>query len=304
MEYDKEFIKPEIRCDWEVTEEQKKIWWVQLDLLKLFQNICDTHHLRWYPLYGTLLGAVRHKGFIPWDDDVDLAMPRADFDRFVKICRKELSYPYFLQSTLTDEDCFYTWVALCNSETTGNRISCLSKRQNNGIRIDIMPLDGCEKSSFWFKLNRFPIRVATVICNTYANEFNMGKKAVLLRKILRKGKINYKRGYQWIEAMNRRYTWDKYHCVTFRALNDPHTGTGRQMIWDKEIFRETKDCRFENLVVPIPVGYDRMLKQVYGNYLDFPPLTERQGEHNVIFKPDIPYKTYCAEMYGVDYGKR
>lgn len=108
MDYDLEFIKPEIRSGWKVTAVTKKVWWVQLDLIKKFDDICRKNNLRWFPMWGTLLGVVRHNGYIPWDDDVDIVMPRKDYEKFIRICRRgNLSRPYYLQMTLTDEECFY-----------------------------------------------------------------------------------------------------------------------------------------------------------------------------------------------------
>ena len=76
IKYDPDFIKPEIRNDWEVTETMKKVWWIQLDLIKQLDKLCKKYKLRWYPMWGTLLGAVRHHGYIPWDDEIDIVMPR------------------------------------------------------------------------------------------------------------------------------------------------------------------------------------------------------------------------------------
>jgi lipopolysaccharide cholinephosphotransferase len=223
MKFDQEFIKEEIRDGWKIDTNMKKVWFVQLDLLKEFDRICKKYNLTWYPIFGTLLGVIRHHGYIPWDDDVDVAMPRKDWDKFVNICDNELKHPYFLQTTLNEEQCYMMLVSLRNSDTTGNRKTCMSKRQNNGIAIDIMPLDGGPSNGILYKINRFPLRLSTVLANTYVNDFNTSLVAVILRSILRKFKIDYKRVYKCAEQSNRRYKWKQYDYITFRALADPLT---------------------------------------------------------------------------------
>lgn len=301
MEFNQEFIKEEIRDGWKVDTNMKKVWFVQLDLLKEFDRICRKYRLTWYPIFGTLLGVVRHHGYIPWDDDVDVAMPRKDWDKFVSICDKELKYPYFLQTTLNEEQCYMMWVSLRNSDTTGNRKTCMSKKQNNGIAIDIMPLDGCPANGTLYRINRFPLRVSTVLINTYVNDFNTSRVALILRSILRKFKIDYKKVYNRAERSNRKYMWDKYDYVTFRALADPLTKKIHRVMWHKEDFEKTVDMPFENITIPVPVGYDRILTQLYGNYMEFPPMDKRQGKHDMVYVPDVPYKEYCAKNYGVSY---
>ena len=199
MQYDSEFIKLEVICGWEVSELTKKVWSVQLDLIKKLDEVCKKNNLKWYPMWGTLLGVVRHHGFIPWDDDVDVVMLREDYERLISLAESEFRYPYFLQTTLNDEDCFYMWVNLRNSETTGNRKTCLEKKLNNGIGIDIMPLDGCADNLTIYRINRFPVRVLSVLANTYVNDFNQGKVAKILRKILRFTGFNYKKAYEQAE---------------------------------------------------------------------------------------------------------
>ena len=125
---------------------------VILGIITDIDALCQKNSIDYYLVGGSTIGAVRHKGFIPWDDDIDVAMPREDYDKFMEICPKELDNPYFLQSPLTDKDCYQTWLSLRNSDTTGNRISCMSKRLNNGVAIDILPLEGCEDSLFRYKL--------------------------------------------------------------------------------------------------------------------------------------------------------
>lgn len=303
MQYDLDFIKPEIRSDWEVSETTKKVWWVQLDLINQLDRICTKHDLKWFPMWGTLLGVVRHHGYIPWDDDVDIVMPREDFEKLILIAPSELHYPYYLQTTLSDEECFYMWVSLRNSDSTGNRETCLKKKQNNGIGIDIMPLDGCEDNLTTFRITRYPVRVLSVLANTYVNDFNKSTTAEIIRKILRFTGFDYKKAYIKAEKRNKKYKIAKYNKVAFRAHADPLYQKKRlsKDMWDKADFERTIRMPFENITIPVPVGYDHLLKQIYGDYMKFPPKDKRQGKHDVIFEPDIPYKEYCSKNYGIKY---
>ena len=293
-----EFIKPETICDWDVSETTKKVWWIQLDLMKQLDELCKNHNLRWFPMWGTLLGAIRHKGFIPWDDDVDIVMFREDYDKLVEICKSELKPPYYLQTTLDDNDCFYMWSSLRNSNTTGNRITCLSKRQNNGVGIDIMPLDGCENSFTRFRISRYPVRVLSVLANTYVNDFNMSAKARFLRRILRFLKFDYKRAFRKAESINRKFKCEKYKKVAFRAHSDG-LYNGKNLykdMWDKTYFQNTILVPFENIQVPVPAEYDKLLKYIYGDYMKLPPVEKRIPQHDF-----IAYWKYCKVHYGVEY---
>ena len=298
---DKEYIKAEVRAGWNVSSVMKKVWSVQLDLIQVFDNICKLNNLRWYPMWGTLLGVIRHKGYIPWDDDVDIVMPRSDYDKFVSICNNFISAPYYLQTTLTDSECFYMWVSLRNSDTTGNRKTCLNKKQKNGIGIDIMPLDGCQNSPWKYKISRLPVRFITVLANTYVNDFNSGFVARCLRRVLRLFRFNYRRLYVIAEKWNRKYKIDAYQKMAFRAHADPLTKVIKRDMWNKEDFETTLYMPFEYIMIPVPIGYDHILRQIYGNYLEYPPIDKRQAKHDVIYEPDQPYKEYCSKNYDVKY---
>ena len=292
MQYDDMFILPETRNGWHVDEKTKKIWFVFIDLMKKLDEICQKEELRWFPLFGTLLGAVRHKGFIPWDDDVDVGMPREDYDKFIEICKNKLEYPYFLQTTESDNECYRYMAMLRNSETTGNRKCSLRLSQNSGIGIAIFPLEGCESNLMLFRLRRFPMYVASVLCNTYVNEINMSKKAVILRRLLRLFPINYKKIHCILESINSKHPMHRYKMCTITLQRDSGTKHLSQQVWKREWFDNTVMWRFENIMIPIPCGYDNILKTFYGDYMQFPPMSKRQGKHDIIYEPDIPYKKY------------
>ena len=100
------FLEPEVICDFYVDEQRKKIWAIEIDLLKEIDRVCKKYNLRYFLMWGSLIGAVRHKGFIPWDDDLDIAMPRKDYEILMSHYDDFVS-PYFLQTPFTDDGYFY-----------------------------------------------------------------------------------------------------------------------------------------------------------------------------------------------------
>ena len=90
-------LEKEIRNGYEISADMKKVWAVEMELLKKLLEVCEKHHLRIWAEGGTLLGAVREKGFIPWDDDIDMAMPREDYDKLQTIAKDQFKAPFFFQ---------------------------------------------------------------------------------------------------------------------------------------------------------------------------------------------------------------
>lgn len=135
-------IEPEYRCDYFVSTDIKKLWNVELGLLEEFERVCAKYNLKYYADGGTLLGAVRHKGFIPWDDDIDIQMMASDYKKLCEVANKEFREPFFFQSYVTEE-IFPPWHAkLRDSRTTGctEFEKILRPMWNKGIFLDIFPL--------------------------------------------------------------------------------------------------------------------------------------------------------------------
>lgn len=140
----KKGFEKEIIDGYEVSEKTKKIWYVELDLLRKFIQVCEENDIKYYLADGSLLGAVRHKGFIPWDNDIDIAVPRKDYNRLLKIAQAKFVYPYFFQSSYSDKYYLRFHSQLRNTNTTA--ILDAEKgvaKFNQGIFIDIFPLDCC-----------------------------------------------------------------------------------------------------------------------------------------------------------------
>lgn len=147
LDIPEKFFEGEERCGYYVSPEMKKVWAVQLDLLAEFSRVCEKHNLRWWMDCGTLLGAVRHKGFIPWDDDVDVIMMRNDYECLLKIADDEFNRPYSMRS-IYNEERLLSYLKLHNTDTTMLEQNAINMLKNGitpefaqGIFIDIFPLD-------------------------------------------------------------------------------------------------------------------------------------------------------------------
>ncbi len=288
----KDFLKPEVRCDYEVPTEMKKVWAIELDLFRAISEVCERHHLRYWISYGTLIGAVRHKGFIPWDDDFDVVMPRADYQKLLQL-ETEFPEPYFLQTPQSDVDYYNPFARLRNSNTTGIMVSGKNKC-NNGIYVDIMPLDGAPKKGLERKWVLFLNQTRNILANAYVFNINPNKLTRLAHKILHLPFISFDpvSVYKKVNGTAIRHRWKDSREVGLISFPFRY---GDEYISDKKIFRSTVWLDFEFLKVPAPIGYDRFLRDSYGDdYMKFPPVEERGVWHDFQFAPDVPYKEYLS----------
>ena len=114
------FLQEETVCEFFVDSTRKKIWAIELDILIEFDRICKKHGLKYFLMCGTLLGAIRHKGFIPWDDDIDVAMPRDDFNK-LNTLQDEFKHPFFLQTPLTDKEFAHPYLEPLGHKRNGEK---------------------------------------------------------------------------------------------------------------------------------------------------------------------------------------
>jgi hypothetical protein len=140
---DADFLKEEVRGGFLVDAKRKRLWAAMLDMVEVFLDICEKHHLRYFAVGGTLLGAVRHRGFIPWDDDVDLAMPRKDYERFLEVAPAMLPEHLALTNKRNEPDNPHLYFSrIRNRNTTHITKFAQECRINHGVFIDIFPEDG------------------------------------------------------------------------------------------------------------------------------------------------------------------
>lgn len=288
------FLSSEIRDEYEISEKIKKVWTVELDLLAELKKICDKHQLRFWVGFGTLLGAVRHHGFIPWDDDLDVWMPRKDYDKLLSLDIK-LEKPYFLQTTLNDDDYYSSFARLRNSNTTGILVS-KNNKCNNGIYVDIYPLDGINENETLQWLRSKYVKIENVAAHSYMYNINPHPLTRFLHFFLRLPFVpyNHKEVYKRINKIASNVNWEESDKVGF-VVFAPYAH--KRNIFCKKDFDITEWLCFENTKVPVPSGYKNILKILYGDYMKFPPVEKRGIWHSFIFEPDIPYKEYMKQSH-------
>lgn len=293
-----EFYQEEVRDGYLVTTKLKKIWAVELDLLHELLRVCEKHDIKVFAFAGTLLGAIRHKGFIPWDDDIDVCMDRENYDKLLEIA-DEFRNPYFLQTALNDREYFFGYARLRNSSTTGLIIGNESPCYNNGIYIDVFVLDGytyneCKLRKQIDKRNFLQRIAAQYYWEPYHG--NGRKKAAhyIAKKIARAlwDYENIKKAYD--------NNLSRYTVETDRLTLMTHRQDFLCKYWcKKEDLQAVEWVPFEMIDIPIPVNYEEMLRNMYGNYMAFPPVEKRGIWHGGIleFEPDVPYREYMKKYF-------
>ena len=262
--------------------ELKEIQQMELDILRAFVHYCEAHQLRYILYAGTLLGAVRHNGFIPWDDDVDVAMPRPDYNRFMELVKKHPVGELLKVYVHSDESLDY-WVPiakLVDERTQGNEIF-QGKGVHNGVWIDIFPVDGVptdveERKRFIKKMEREKrwLTMETLPFIFSKNPLKLVKRLLVYPVYLFGRHKNHKIRAQRINDLASSY---RYEDSELASVNND--GAGERGVISRSVFEETQKHIFEDLEVNIPVEYDRYLTQIYGDYMTPPPPERRVPIH-------------------------
>lgn len=291
MQFPETFLKSEYRDGYFVDEKMKKVWAVELEILELFQNICEKHGLRYFAVGGTLLGAVRHKGFIPWDDDIDVGMPREDYDRFLQLCEGELAYPYRLVTPMNDK-CYRAHAQIRNCETTGYPVIDENQMCNKGIFIDIFPLDGVADSRFAFAFQMLQMKVLNRILVNYFYFDTVHTGRVFIKRLFHKavcgamklfGAENVYAAYDKISARYSEKGTKKVGQISILFAD-------KRYHWNKDVFCEAEELPFEHLKIAAPKEWDRFLCNTFGNYMTIPENKKERALHtDMVFDPEKPY---------------
>ena len=292
----------EIRCGFLVTSDRKRLWNKEIELVLEFARICEKYNLKWFADYGTLLGAVRHRGFIPWDDDFDIVMPRTDYEKFKRVATQEVRYPYFY-------DLWYE-----NEYPPGNQngyplLPFAKLRDLRTLQFQHPHFESLQ-NSIWIDI--FPID-AIPDFNDSPNKNELDLKFKLVERLLAAICLREDRHRDIVEEKFRgaQIEFDEIQKLPLRVCGkmlddllaslDQNSRYVNPFIIDTIVanvdirqnrswFDETIYLPFEEISLPVPKYFDEILTNDYGNWRNF----AISGDHSKIYSVDISYDDYLS----------
>lgn len=290
IQFPDDFFEPEVRLDFHIDSKMKHVWAMEMEVLAEIDRICQKHKLKYFAYSGTLLGAIRHGGFIPWDDDIDIAMKREDYKKFAQIVTSELPEGWKYFSIYTDENWDAAFSRIVN--TTMVNASEEHLKKNHGcpfiVGVDIFPLDYLapdeKEADIVYLLLQHISGTAWKIRKNDTEELEK-----CLAEIEEMCKVKFVRDHtllrqllKLMDAVGSLYSEkeaDRLISVSFSQLKSVIP------CYQKEWFAECIHVPFENITVAVPVGYDEVLKVAFGeDYMV--PVRNVEGGHDYPFFKD------------------
>jgi lipopolysaccharide cholinephosphotransferase len=253
---------------------------LSIDILKYIKDICEENDLRYYLAYGTLIGAIRHKGFIPWDDDIDIYMPRMDFMKLLKICSNNPDERYSLISLYNNKKYNAPLAKMFDNETFLIQNHSFKERTQIGVYVDIFVLDGVPKDrsdydQFVERLQSLRVKWFRGIRKCFCpNE----KRIISLLKYILNTPYRIIGVRNYLERMDkfiRKYDYDQSLFVGNLDFGD----LDRNYI-PKDFFGQGIALTFEGEKFIAPKEYDKILRLQYGDYMVLPPKEQQVSNHN------------------------
>jgi lipopolysaccharide cholinephosphotransferase len=264
----------------------KDIQKVQLEILLEFDRICKKNNIKYQLFAGTLLGAIRHKGFIPWDDDIDVCLLRKDYNRFISLCKLDLDSKYFLQTYETDRNYIMQFAKIRKNNTKFVERGTSQCNIHQGIYIDVFPLDNILPDKFIGKVQQKLLYILGRI-----NLSRVKMHCIHAKKPIEKY-LSFIMHYilklipkVWTDRLQTKiaYMFEKQDTkyITHLTNGASYDRYIRYMV-EKNDFENIIKVEFEGYKFPVPKNYHKILTNIFGNYKKLPPVDKRNSHHGII----------------------
>lgn len=251
---------------------------LELNILLDISNVCSTNSIRYFLAYGTLLGAIRHRGFIPWDDDIDIYMLRDDYERFIKVYNDSTKNKSYKVYSCTDTTHYYYEFAKVIDSNTILKEDKLKEINEMGVYVDVFPLDIAPSNIFqkYFLYLLEKIRALSVYKRvppmknilTQSFVFMAWKTACLLSP-------------QKVAILINKLAWKKKLLYNSKVSCAVSPDMVKKKL-DYSIFAKSVKVTFEGKEFNAPIGWEEYLKTMYGNYQELPPMEDRVSNHTFV----------------------
>lgn len=254
-----------------------------LDIAVEVKRICLKYNIKFFLIGGSLLGAVRHHGFIPWDDDMDIGMLRKDYEKFISICKEELHEEYFLQTFETDNSYTHPFAKIRINNTSLIEDYSINSKQHNGIYLDIFPYDNMPDNVFLQKVHYLLFKSFKWCA--------MGKSDYSFTEVKKRRFSNFMKNALFFISKNKAMKKCIDICKMFNKKNCANVinmcGAYKYNEYAPvSSFNKLVKINFEGIDFFAPNNYDELLTNMYGDYMKLPPIEQRGKQHSMV-KIDI-----------------
>ncbi len=281
----------DVMPDFTVTDKRRTVWEVEMKMLDVIDEICKRNHISYFLFAGCLIGAVRHKGFIPWDEDMDIGMLREDFEKFLSVCKKEMDEKYAIQYGWNGQfdypDVFFR---MKDNNSTAILEWEVDKDMPKGVFIEIYPFDKVPQNSL---LRKIHLNWCTLLWH-FAKGSIERDGYTGLKRIMQKGLHLSKADTFWNLWLRACTKYNNGKSKLVNVVSIPRWAKTGEMLYFYEDIKECTMVDYEDRKYKIPVGVDRCLRISYGDYMKYPTkeTINETKTRNTFYDPYLPYTEY------------